>query len=131
MRNDEDFSGLEDDAEARALAARLERLDLGARSRVRESLRARLLRKRPRLVSRSALVLALAVATMMLWTRRETSVPARFPRGEAGLPILPGRLESPKKPVIEPVLESEKVDGVFETRPTSTDEIFAKPSLAG
>jgi hypothetical protein len=92
---------MSDQEDIERLTSRLAETDFSAESRIRASLRARLLEKQrladaaPRsFPTRLApLVLALAVALMLLLPLR-TSAPrkADFPRDELGLPILPGRL---------------------------------------
>ena len=113
-----------DDPEARVLAERLARADLSADSRVRASLRARLLAggRAPDPASRiarpaAALAFAAALFVFVLpFALKDAPTATGFPRGPEGLPVLPGRLVAtgmPEAPLIE-------------TRRTSIDELIVR-----
>jgi len=137
----------ENDARAAALARRLASADFSLESGVRHSLRARLLgHSAPPAATPARMWVAWALAALALWIpiRSALRPEPRFPVGEHGLPVLPGRLETarfgrpepvfearPSAPVFEAVPAAAIFEGrpfvsVFETRPTSLAEIFVK-----
>lgn len=144
---------LDRDPEAAELAKRLARTDFSADSRVRLSLRARLLSRgseRPTPAFRYAAAVCMAAGLLVLGyplTRPRTAPAARrYARGENGLPVMPGRLLEAGGPggalvqtAVASVAEtagrrsiSWTLDGatyVLETRRTSLDEIFEKPKI--
>jgi hypothetical protein len=110
-------TGFDDDLEARELADRLARADFSGDSRVRKSLRARLLAAPSRrLPAVAAWALAAILTAIVPFALPSKSHAPRFARGENGLPVLPGRL--PASGVAE--------EPVFVSRRTSLDEIFVK-----
>lgn len=139
------------------LERRLESADFSAQSRVREPLRSRLLAPRPRAkaprVAGLALVLSAAALLILAPLARRAHRPEvesvtvasrlleapappapaprgpRFPRGANGLPVLPGRLAAYAPPPDQFPILTRRVDGVFETRPTSLQEIFVTRAL--
>jgi len=146
--------GFENDPEARELAERLARTDFSADSRVRASLRARLLAgrgaERPgrfRPAAALAFAAALVVFALPFLTKEPAEPGPSFPRGEQGLPVLPGRLSAAAAaapPVFEtaPARVVERADGrrslswsvggatyVFESRRATLDDIFQRPTL--
>lgn len=134
---------MSDQQDFESLSRRLQAADFSADSRVRETLRARLLGRRaaPRFSPARTAALALAfgaaallilfplrsrlrrpsetmIATSVVLPRAPRLLPARrtaFPRGEHGLPVLPGVLAetagSPESP-----LSSRAVDRVIDVR---------------
>lgn len=109
-----------------ALSRRLAKLDFSAESRVRESLRARLLAKkrsagfgaRPPAARAAPLALALLALLLLLPHRAKLGAPARngagLPRDELGLPILPGRLPAGASGGEAPLIVVREIDGLIE-----------------
>lgn len=147
--NDE-IARFREDPEAGELSRRLAEADFSPESKVRASLRARLLAaggvRRPsrRAVSLWGASLAFAALALVLSLRGVSFEKTVFPRGENGLPVLPGRLSSFGAVERESAIESVpgrvvskggaisvvwEVGGgscSLQTRRTSLDEIFQK-----
>ena len=132
----------------------LARADFSAESRVRASLRARLLREspplrrsvalRPRLaLSLAALVLVLVLPFSMIW---RGAGKLSYPRGSLGLPVLPGQFPAGGAGARPEIFETARgvVSGeggrrvswelggdtfVLESRRIALDEIFARRQL--
>ena len=145
------------DEDVEAFERRLAEVDFSADSRVRADLRARLLRRRsPRRLTAPfvfALALASALLAVLVPALRRALRPASeaafvYPRGEEGLPVLPGRF-SPGASVSAPVFEVARgreilledgkavvwdfEDASFrlETRRIAPEDLFEKPHLRG
>ena len=141
----------EDDPAALALAIRLAKVDFSADSRVRHTLRARLVgavsaRRFPPaagFVLGALASLLVIVATRPMWSLRESPLPVlsgRLPSGSIGAePVF-------ERWAAEPVFEKRATESLFETRPaevldtrpagsifearrTSLEELFVRPVL--
>lgn len=126
------------------LESRLSGADFSRESRVRAGLKARLLARRPRrLPALAAAAAVLALLAPAAWRELRPAPATLYPRGELGLPVLPGRLPG-ESAAAEAVVRSvpgrvEVSDGrrrviwsldggtyVLETRRTSIEELFVR-----
>jgi hypothetical protein len=114
----DDVPGLRTDPGALRLARLLAKSDFSAESRVRSRLRARLLAPEPRARAAAwAAALAFAALALIFPFRGALKRPEGFPRGENGLPLLPGYLSAREPAEPESLIELLPVDRIMETAP--------------